>query len=215
MLSLPTDSGSGRGPRAMNETTDATNIFAPIWRRKWLILAVGVLVAVGSYLHYKSQPTVFAEKTQLYLGAASEDQTLLNNTLGKQNLNATYLANQAALINSTIGEAVHKKFRREHNTAAAKGKVKAKPTASTDFIQLSAEARTALATSEVANAYAQAYIAHHQRNYQHNVNAAIATTKRQIARIEAAQAAAEKAKKGKGGGNSSASTLQTAALRTK
>ena len=198
----------------MNQTTDATNIFAPVWRRKWLILVVGLLVAAGSYLHYKSAPTVYAEKSQLYLGAQSEGQALLNNTLGKPNLSSTALANQAALINSTIGEEVHKKFRREHNTAASKGKVKAKATASTDFIVLSAEARTPQATAEIANAYAQAYIARHQRNYNRSVRSAIDTTKRQIARIEAAVAAAAKKSKGKGS-SSTASTLQTAALQTK
>lgn len=198
----------------MNQTTDATNVLAPIWRRKWLILIVAVLVAVASYLHYKAEPTVFTEKTQIYLGAGSENQAVLNNTLGKQTLSQTALANQAALINSTIGEAVHKKFRREHNATAAKGKVKAKATASTDFIELTAEARTPRATAEIANAYAQAYVARHQRNYERSVRTAIATVKAQIARIEAAAAAAAKRAKGKSS-NSSASTLQTAALQTK
>lgn len=207
---------SGRTRQPMNQTSDATAIFAPIWRRKWLILLVGVLAAVGSYYHYKNAPTKFAVKTQLYLGAASEGQALLNNTLGKTTLNATALANQAALINSTIGEGVHKRFRKEGNHDAAKGKVKAKATASSDFIVLSAEARTATAAAQVANAYAQAYIRRHQSNYDHAVKAAIATTNKQVQRIERAEAAAAKAKSGKGGsGNSSASTLQTASLRTK
>ncbi len=198
----------------MNQTTDAINVFAPIWRRKWLILIVAVLVSAGAYLHYKSAPTVFAEKTQLYLGAGSENQTQLNNTLGKQNLSQTYLANQAALINSTIAEQVHKKFKREHNTAAAKGKAKAKATASTDFIQISAEARTPLATAQVANAYAEAYIARHQRNFSRTINAAIATTRAQIARINASIEAAAKKSKGKGSADT-ASTLQVTALETK
>ena len=73
----------------MNETTDATAIFAPLWRRKWLILAVAILVAAGSYEHYKKKPTVFAVKTQLYLGGASENQALLSNTLGKTSLSST------------------------------------------------------------------------------------------------------------------------------
>lgn len=199
----------------MNETTDATAMFAPIWRRKWLILAIGILVALGSYAHYKKAPTKFAVKTQLYLGAAAEGQALLNNTLGKTTLNATAIANQAALINSSIGETVHKAFRKAHNIDAAKGKVKAKATASSSFIVLTAEAHTATAAAQLANAYAQAYITRHQHNYDRAVNLAINTTRKQVKRIEAAQAIARARAKGKGGGSSSASTLQTAALSTK
>ncbi|HEY0515866.1 MAG TPA: hypothetical protein VGD00_01990, partial [Solirubrobacteraceae bacterium] len=159
-------------------------------------------------------PTTYAVKTQLYLGAASEGQALLNNTLGKTKQSSTTIANQAQLINSTIGEIVKKKFRAEHNHDAVKGKVKAKPTASSEFIQLTGEARTPKAASEVTNAYAQAYVKRHQANYERAVGLAIATTKAQIARIERAAAVA-KARAGGKNTNSSASTLQTAALQTK
>ena len=57
----------------MNETTDATSIFAPLWRRKWLILAVAIVVAAGSYAYYKRQPTTYQATTQVYLGAAAEE----------------------------------------------------------------------------------------------------------------------------------------------
>ena len=43
----------------MNQTTDATTIFAPLWRRKWLILAVGIIVAAASYAYYKRQRPTF------------------------------------------------------------------------------------------------------------------------------------------------------------
>jgi Mrp family chromosome partitioning ATPase/capsular polysaccharide biosynthesis protein len=215
MLAAPQAPGTGWILQPMNETTDATAMFAPVWRRKWLILIIGVLVSVGSYAHYKKAPSKFAVKTQLYLGAAAEGQALLNNTLGKTTLNATAIANQAALINSSIGETVHKAFRKAHNLDAAKGKVKAKATASSSFIVLTAEGHTATAAAQLANAYAQAYIRRHQRNYERAVNLAINTTRKQVKRIEAAEALAKARAKGKGGGSSSASTLQTAALSTK
>lgn len=196
----------------MNGNPDATAIFAPIWRRKWIILIVAVLVSGATYAHYKGKPTTFSVKSQLYLGAGSEGQALLNNTLGKTTLSATAIANQVALINSTIGEQVHRQFRRAHNLLAAKAKVKAKAAASSDFIQLTGEGQTATATAEAVNAYAQTYIKRHQANYEKAVDGAIETTKKQILRIERAEALA---KSKKNSSSNSASTLQSAALSTK
>lgn len=195
----------------MNETTDATAIFAPIWRRKWLILAVGILVAAGAYEYYKKKPSVYSVKTALYLGAASEGQALLNNTLGKTTISSTTLANQVQLIQTTVGEQVKKELRKQH----AHGKVKAKSTAGSDFITITAEAGSPRAASLLANAYARGYIRRHQANYERSVNTAIATTRRQIHRIEAAQLAA-KPKSGKSSAaTGSATTLQVAGLNTK
>src|ERR1035437_8598691 len=43
----------------MNETTDAATILAPLWKRKWLILLVGLVVAGASYEYYKRQPSLY------------------------------------------------------------------------------------------------------------------------------------------------------------
>lgn len=200
----------------MNDNTEPSAIFAPIWRRKWLILSIAIIISVVSYLYYKRQPTVYQAKTQLYLGASSEGRALLNNTLGKASVNSTTLANQALLINTTVGEKVHKKLRAEHDPAAAKAKVKAKASAAGEFITITAEARTAKAASVAANAYAVGYIAKHQSEYIRSVNEAIETTRKQISRIETAQLAAEKAKATTGKGTvSAATTLQSASLNTR
>jgi capsular polysaccharide biosynthesis protein len=200
----------------MNETTDASAIFAPLWRRKWLILAVGILVAAGAYEYYKRKPTTYAVKTQLYLGGASEGQALLNNTLGKTTISSTALANQVQLIQTTVAESVRKQLHHKHGGAALGGKVKAKAANGSDFITITAEARTARGASLLANTYARAYVHRHQANYERSVNTAIQTTRRQIRRIEAASLAAKsKAAKNGGAGSSSAATLQAASLNTK
>ncbi len=56
--------------QSMNETTDATAIFAPLWKRKWLILAVGIVVAAATYVYYKHQPRIYGATTEVYLGLA-------------------------------------------------------------------------------------------------------------------------------------------------
>jgi capsular polysaccharide biosynthesis protein len=202
----------------MNETTtDASAIFAPIWRRKWLILAVAILVAAGSYEYYKRKPSVFAVKTELYLGGESEGQALLNNTLGKTTLSATAITNQVQLITTTISEIVHKQLRAEHH--AAGGKVKAKAAAGSEFITISVEAGSARGAAELANDYARAYIRRHQANFERSVDTAITNTRRQIRRIEAAQLAAKPKAKSPGSTAAptagAATTLQIASMSTK
>jgi succinoglycan biosynthesis transport protein ExoP len=203
----------------MNETTDAATIFAPLWRRKWLILIVGVVVAAATYVYYRHQPNVYLAKTQLYFGGGSEQQGVLNSTLGKTSLSPTQIADQAALVNSAIGEAVRHKLRQEHKLVEARGKVRAKATAGSDFIQISAEARTPLAAARLVNDYAQTYVAQHEESYQRAIRAAIRTTRRQLRRIEASAQVAAAPAKGKGSSRSSGlsgvATLQGATLNAR
>jgi Mrp family chromosome partitioning ATPase/capsular polysaccharide biosynthesis protein len=200
----------------MNETTDAATIFGPLWRRKWLILVVGVLVAALTYVYYRHQHDVYLAKTQLYFGGGSEQQGVLNSTLGKTGLNSTQIADQATLVNSTIGEAVRSKLREQHRLVEARGKVRAKAVSGSDFIQIDAEARTPLLAARLANDYAQTYIAQHEQSYQRAIRAAIRTTRHQLRRIEVTQQVAASASKGKGAsrsaGLSGVATLQSATL---
>jgi Chain length determinant protein len=55
----------------MTETTDAAAIFAPLWRRKWLILAVAIVVAGASYLYYKRQPSLYSSTSRTQDGGGS------------------------------------------------------------------------------------------------------------------------------------------------
>jgi succinoglycan biosynthesis transport protein ExoP len=187
------------GVQAMNDTTDATAIFAPLWRRKWLILAASIVVAVAVYGYYRHKPSVFTVSTQLYVGGGSEEQNLLANTPGKTTLSERALSDQAAVINSSIvGEAVRRRLRVERGgAAAAAGKAQAKSSGGTDFITISSEARTAKAAARLANAYAVAYISNQHADYQRVLRGAIARARRQLRRIEAAQSRSTSTANGK------------------
>jgi len=201
----------------MNETTDAAAIFKPLWKRKWLILAVGILVAGLSYFYYRHKTPVYLATTQLYLGSAAEERPL-NNTLGKTTLSSTEVTNQVALIQSNlVSEAVHKQLRAEHDPAALRGKARAKAAAGSDFVTITAEAHGPRAAAQLANAYAQVYVKRSTSNYQRAVKALIATTRLQLRRIEASSSPAPKgSKKGSGAaGNSVTVQLQAAALHSK
>jgi Mrp family chromosome partitioning ATPase/capsular polysaccharide biosynthesis protein len=212
----------------MNQSTDASAMFAPIWRRKWVILAVGILVGLGTFLYYKHQRPHYGATTQLYLGAGAEEQLPLSGAGGKKN-SAPEGKTQAVLINSPIiKQAVRDRLRKQKKTkavkAALKGKTKAKSTEKSEFITISSEARTAKGAVLLANLTAQAYVRRENGNYRHSVESAISLARRQRRRIEtgqelrsAEQSAAQK-KVGKTTVNTKTSTsvtLQIAQLSSK
>jgi Mrp family chromosome partitioning ATPase/capsular polysaccharide biosynthesis protein len=217
----------------MNQTTDASAMFAPIWRRKWLILVVGILVAVGTYLYYRHEAhPLFQASTQVYLGAGAEEQTQIGATGAANPKKASALepTAQATLINSSIiKSAVKEQLRKQRQTKAVRtalaGKTKAKATEKSEFITITAEAHNAHGVALLANVTAQTYVKRQNRKYQRAVEAAIALTRRQLRRIETsaelrsseASAAAKSSKAGssKSSAPSAAETLQATNLSTK
>jgi Mrp family chromosome partitioning ATPase/capsular polysaccharide biosynthesis protein len=194
----------------MNETTDATAIFAPIWRRKWLILAVGVIVAAGSYFYYKRQRPTYRASTQIFLGASAEEQAPGEKIVKSHST----LSDQAAVINTIVVEQVRRRLRSEGNgkLVARNTKVKAKAPEKSEFITITAEGHPAREVVLLANLTAQAYIRRRQESRQRAVEKAIAINRRQLKRIEqSALAKIEKpANSKKKAGSTSSSTTGSA-----
>jgi Mrp family chromosome partitioning ATPase len=198
----------------MNETTnDAAAIFAPLWKRKWLILGVALLVAVGTYEYYKSKPAVYSASTQLFLGGAAEQQSA-SGTGQVKTLSGRALADQVGLINSgVIGKPVREKLRAESEQAAARGKATATASGSSDFITITTEAKGPRPAMNLANGYAQAYIKRQRSDYLRNVKTQIANARAQLRRIEAPSPV--RLKGGKAPSVSNTTTLQAANLASK
>lgn len=215
----------------MNETTDASAMFAPIWRRKWLILTVGLIVAVGTYFYYKHQRPSYQATTQIYLAAGAEEQVSLTGVATSKRSSQLEPAAQATLINSAIiRSVVRKQLKSGQKTHASRtaltGKAKAKATEKSPFITITTEAHSAVGAAFLANLTAQVYVRRVNDKYHHAIEAAIALTKRQLRRLEAdaearsaEAAAAAKGSKGaapaKSRSSSASSTLQLADLESK
>jgi Mrp family chromosome partitioning ATPase/capsular polysaccharide biosynthesis protein len=208
----------------MNQTTDANAIFAPIWKRKWLILIVGLLVAAASYYYYDRKPKLYSATTELYLGNGAEEQQQIGNSgggSGKKGASANP-ATQALLINSSIiKDAVKARLRKEHKSstvrAALKGKTKTKATTKSEFITIDGEAHNARGAALLVNVTAQEYIKRANAHHHKEVASALALARRQVRKIEAGEAArtSSKSKSGGKGATSTTATLQAATLSNK
>jgi Mrp family chromosome partitioning ATPase/capsular polysaccharide biosynthesis protein len=208
----------------MNQTTDATAIFAPIWKRKWLILIVGLLVAAASYYYYDRKPKLYSSTTQLYLGNGAEEQQQIGSSgggSGKKGASANP-ATQALLINSSIiKDAVKARLRKEHKSsavrAALKGKTKTKATTKSEFITIDGEAHNSRGAALLVNLTAQEYIKRANAHHHKEVATALALARRQVRKIEAGEAARTSSKSKSGGKSTSSTTatLQAATLSNK
>jgi tyrosine-protein kinase len=164
----------------MNET-DTTAIFWPVWRRKWSILFVAIVVAAATYVYYKGATPLYLSTTQVYLGASAEEQVP-----GEKKTPAVSPTNQAAIINSLIVPGVRLRLRAEHNLAAAKGVVHAKASEKSPFITISSEAHQARSAALLANEVAKAYVKREHVARLRGINTAIAIARRQLRKIELA-----------------------------
>lgn len=193
----------------MNETTDAIAIFAPLWRRKWLILAVAIVVGAATYLYYRHATRVFKATTQVYLGAGAEEQAPGEKTAGGGKNPASSVANQAQIINSIVAEKVRQRLRDEGKAKALRGsKIGAKGTEKSEFITITTEAHTAVGAAQLANLTAQTYVRRQHATRARTIEKAIAIARRQLHRIEAStvpkvttKPAEAKAGKGEGKGS--------------
>ena len=99
----------------------------------------------------------------------------------------------------------------------------AKASSESDLLAITAEAGSAKGAARLANYYALAYLARQRSSYRREVEAAIASTRRQLRRIEAAQAASASAAqrkssaKGSGSGRAAggSAVIQAASLASK
>ncbi len=211
----------------MNQTPDARSIFAPIWRWKWLILAVAVFVGGATYLYYKREKRTYASSTEVYLGASSEEAA----PSSKKSKGGG--GDQAAIVNSIVVEELRGQLIKEHKVGFIRGvQVSAKLPEKTEFMTISTTAHSAVNAAFTANAVAQAYIRRKASKREAGIEKAIKLSREQLRRIESAAAAKEAAaqeaaatstkKKGKGSGaagaggkGSTQSVIQAATLSAK
>jgi polysaccharide biosynthesis transport protein len=173
---------------------DTTAIFAPLWKRKWAILAVGIVVGAATYLYYKQATRVFLVETKIYLGSGSEELAPGERGTKAPKLNG---GEQAALINSLIVGEVRQRLRAEGVTGLKGATLRAKSAEKSPFITIAAEAHTARFAAVFANATARRYLKRQAANRRQAITTAIAIARRQLFRFEAAsiaKAAAEQAK---------------------
>jgi Mrp family chromosome partitioning ATPase/capsular polysaccharide biosynthesis protein len=196
----------------MNETTDASAIFAPLWRFKWFILSVALIVAAATYVYYNSKPVTYVAATQVNLANGVEEaggQPATSEPTRKRGRRAAAVSSpyapQANLANSpVIHQSVVYRLRATH-TPAAEDALRSVPTARiaepSAIMVISAQGPSAVGAALLANTTAVAFVEHQNAGYVSSTEAAIVTTRQQLRAVELALAANPAATVGPGKGN--------------
>jgi tyrosine-protein kinase len=138
------------------EELDLRDYLAPVWRFKWIILALALLIALAAYVHYSRKPDIYQSSTDIYLGT-SGIEGLVTGT--EQPGSERTLANQARVLRSrAVAERVARKigFRGDPDALLGSLQVIADPNA--DFVTLVTVWSNPVSAANLANAFAQAFL---------------------------------------------------------
>jgi succinoglycan biosynthesis transport protein ExoP len=143
-------------PGSERERADFRDFLEPIWARKWLILALVAAVTAGTYLYYDAKPRIYSASTKIFVETSAIDRVLYGSVGLRDDRN---VQNQATLLLTRgTAELVAKKIGFEGDVGALLGNVEATALEGSDFVQISATARSPEAAADQANGFAEAFI---------------------------------------------------------
>lgn len=137
------------------EALDLRAYLRPVWRRKWIILAIVVVAAAATYIISSRQPKTYAASTKLYIETAdpTENLTSSGSQLPPTSLS---LADVAQLVvDQHVTNAVARQLGVPVSSA---GTVTATPATGSDFVTVTATSHSPVLAARLANAYAAAFL---------------------------------------------------------
>jgi succinoglycan biosynthesis transport protein ExoP len=141
------------------ETPDLRQLLRPIWARKWWILAVVVLTTAATYKYFSDKPKEFRSTTAIFVQQSELESALFGGS-GSFGDDRT-VSNQASLLRTAaVVRAVAREpqFRGE-DPGSLLGKLTATPRGGQDFIDISVTDNDPVRAAQLANAFAEAFIA--------------------------------------------------------
>jgi Mrp family chromosome partitioning ATPase/capsular polysaccharide biosynthesis protein len=172
----------------MAGTVDPTNApdlrdyLAPVWRFKWVILALALTVAVATYLHYDGKPKAYQSTTTIYLGTSGVEELV---TGTEQTGSERELANQARILRSRpVAARVAQKMRIKGDPEALLGSLQVVADPDADFVTLVASWSTPQGAARLANGFAQAFLDQRLATRRDDADRALEGARRAMAELE-------------------------------
>jgi Mrp family chromosome partitioning ATPase/capsular polysaccharide biosynthesis protein len=163
---------------AREEAVDLRQYIRPVWRRKWLILAMVVLLAGGTYAYYERKPKQYRATTQVFIKTSELTTSLFGSEAATGDDRTT--SNQATLLRSrAVAREVARRLGRKDPDALL-GMLTVKTTEGKDFLKLSAVSTEPAFAAEVVNGFAQSFIALRTRRARGQLDRALRAARREL-----------------------------------
>lgn len=158
---------------------DLREFVRPIWRRRWLVVAVIVVTTIATYVYNERKPSQYRSSTQIFLQASEVDQAL--NGAGGSLQGDRNIVNQASLLRTpAIARIVAKDIGYRGDPGALLGVITVTPSTGSDFLVISAVDGTSTGAATIANGFARAFIDNQNATTRAQITRALATARRQL-----------------------------------
>jgi Mrp family chromosome partitioning ATPase/capsular polysaccharide biosynthesis protein len=156
---------------------DLRSYLAPVWRRRWLVLALVVAVTAGTYLFYDSKPRVYATATDVLVGGDT-DELIMGSPVYTTSRN---LQNQVRLAQTTaVAAQVGKNLGFRGDPRLLLGAVQVQASEDADILVFSSSAASPETAAALANGFAKAFIEVRAKERREDAQKALAKAERQL-----------------------------------
>jgi succinoglycan biosynthesis transport protein ExoP len=164
------------------EKPDLRDYLAPVWRYKWIVLALALAVALATYLYYDGEPQTYTSSTDIYLGTSGVEELI---TGSEQTGSERELANQARVLRSRpVAARVARKMGFKGDPEALLGSLEVVADPDADFVSLVAYWSTPNGAARLANAFAQAFLDQRLATRRDDAERALQAARRAMAELE-------------------------------
>lgn len=163
--------------------SDLRALWAPIWDRKWLIVAIVAIATVATYVYYDRQPDVYESSAVLFV-AGSDDVAIALQGLPAAPGNDRNLQNQAVLLKTrAVARRVADEIKFQGDPTTLLGSVKSRFQSGQDFLTITTSAGSAVDAARLADAFSRAFIDLRAAQTRSTVQKALDEAQKQFANL--------------------------------
>jgi tyrosine-protein kinase len=156
----------------------------PVWRHKWAVAGLVILITAATYLYYSHQPASYRAETDIYLSTDGAGAIITG--ADQPSSNNQDLATQAQIAQSrAVADEVVRKLKFRGDPQTLLDSVAAVAQASTNFITIQAVWPTAQGAADIANAFASEFLRQRLMSSSEDAARALATAREAYARAPA------------------------------
>ena len=155
------------------QASDIRHYIVPIWRRRYMIIAIVVALTGVTYYYYGHKPKQYQASARVYISPSQVQQSLLGVALEAANADRNMLNEATLLTTPETAKAVAALIGYQGNPSDLLNGISSTPETGKDFLDITAVASSSARAAQMANAFADSFIATSSAKETQNVTGAL------------------------------------------